>query len=90
MRNFFIYAVSRDNQFFSCSIVVNCQSGVEADELAQRISDAAQKEFMRRGNPLPPVHELIRFRAVVDPRNDLDEAGYPYTPPAMQRYKRVR
>ena len=91
MRNFFIYARSRDNQFFSCSIIVNCQKGIEANELAEKIAEAARVRFMELGNPLPPVHELLRFRAVVDPRNDLDEGGYPYTPPQMgNRYKRVK
>lgn len=89
MRNFFIYARSRDNQFFSCSVVVNCHKGIEADELASKIMAAARMKFVQLGNPLPD--DLVRFRAVVDPRNDLDEGGYPYTPPQMRnRYKRVK
>jgi hypothetical protein len=88
MRNFFIYARSKDNQFFSCAVQVHCFEGQDSDELLERIHAAARKRFEMIGNPLPPDTELVRLRAVPDARCDMDDGGYEPVPP--RRYKLVK
>ena len=90
MRNFFVYARTRDNQFFSCAVQVSSFKGQDSEDLTQRLHDAAIAEFKRRGNPLP-VHDVVRLRCIPDARCDLDASGYgPVLADPPRRYKRVK
>lgn len=92
MMNFFVYARSVDNEFFSCAIQVDCPHTINPDTLVTNLHAAARKRFAELGRPLPPDEQLIRLRCVPDGRATATIEGvvYPSDRPYKPARRRVR